>query len=77
MSNKFRTVGKKIREVIDAYQKIMASEDVTDIDKAERIASTSVEIAVELEEMPNLMNLLIIAQNLFIAEADERGEDLC
>jgi len=73
MSNKHRTVGKCISETIDALSELSKEE----YEECEKISEYIMEIALSLNEIPRFVNVLIIAKNLFIQKADDKGEDLC
>jgi len=73
MSNKHRAVGKCISETIDALSELSKEE----YEECEKISEYIMEIALSLNEIPRFVNVLIIAKNLFIQKADDKGEDLC
>ena len=73
MSNKHRTVGKCISETIDALSELSKEE----YEEYKKLSSYIMEIALDLNEFPNFIDVLIIAKNLFIQKADDKGEDLC
>lgn len=77
MNNRYRTIGKHLTEAIKAYEQVMDVCTESARDEAHRVASYAMEIALELNEYPELKDVLIIAKNLFIQKADEKEEDLC